>query len=105
MNAVLHALPDAINTPELQIKLKEGENYALVDLLQREAHFDNPERVITTDGLRVEYRDGFGLIRSSNTTPVLVLRFEADNSDALQRIKLDFGRVLKQFKPGISLPF
>ena len=105
MNAVLHALPDAINTPELQIKLKEGENYALVDLLQREARFDNPERIITTDGLRVEYRDGFGLIRSSNTTPVLVLRFEADNSDALQRIKLDFRRVLKQFKPDISLPF
>lgn len=105
MNAVLHALPDALSTPELQIKLKEGENYALVELLQRESHFDKPERVITTDGLRVEYQDGFGLIRSSNTTPVLVLRFEANNSDALKRIQQDFRRVLLQFKPDITLPF
>src|SRR5690606_29284327 len=78
LDATLHALPDTINTPELQIKLKEGENYALIKQLQQEADFPEADQVITIDGLRVEYKDGFGLIRASNTTPVAVLRFEAD---------------------------
>jgi len=105
INATLHAIPDAISTPELQIKLKEGENYALIALLQQTARFDNPERVITIDGLRVEYQDGFGLARSSNTTPVIVLRFEADNQTALKRIQEDFRRVLLQAKPDAILPY
>ena len=61
LTATLHAIPDAVNTPELQIKLKEGENYALIAKLQQTARFDNPRQVITIDGLRVEYADGFGL--------------------------------------------
>lgn len=105
INATLHALPDALNTSELQIKLKEGENHALIEQLQKNAHFDNPERVITTDGLRVEYKDGFGLIRASNTTPVVVLRFEADDTVALQRIQQDFRNIILQFKPDAILPF
>lgn len=105
INALLHALPDALNTPELQIKLKEGENHALIEQLQKNARFDHPERVITIDGLRVEYQDGFGLIRASNTTPVAVLRFEADDADALQRIQQDFRKVILQFKPDAVLPF
>lgn len=105
IDAALHAIPDAISTPELQIRLKEGENYAIIAQLQETAHFDHPERVITTDGLRVEYRDGFGLARSSNTMPVIVLRFEADNEAALKRIQDDFRRVILQTMPGVALPY
>ncbi len=105
INATLHAIPDAINTPELQIRLKEGENYALIAQLQKTACFDNPERVITIDGLRVEYQDGFGLARSSNTTPVIVLRFEADSTAALKRIQEDFRKVILQAKPDVILPY
>ena len=104
-SAILNALPNSINTPELQIKLKEGENYALIARLQKEAKFTNAQDIITIDGLRVEYTDGFGLMRSSNTTPVIVLRFEADNEVALKRIKDDFRRVLLQANPGLQLPF
>ena len=82
--AVLQALPDAVSTPELQIKLDEGENYALMAQLQKTARFDQPREIITIDGLRVEYADGFGLARSSNTTPVIVLRFEADNASGAE---------------------
>ncbi len=104
-NAVLNALPDAISTPELQIKLNEGENYALIEQMQKTAKFDNPRDVITIDGLRVEYADGFGLARSSNTTPVVVLRFEADNEAALKRIQNDFRRVITAAKADVVLPF
>ncbi|HEX5464670.1 MAG TPA: phosphomannomutase/phosphoglucomutase [Burkholderiales bacterium] len=101
----LTSLPDAVNTPELKLELNEGENYALIDKLQKTAHFDHPREVITIDGLRVEYEDGFGLARSSNTTPVVVLRFEADSEQALKRIQEDFRRVLLAAKPDAKLPF
>ncbi len=104
-SAILHALPDAINTPELQIKLNEGENYTLIAELQKTARFDNPREINTIDGLRVEYADGFGLARSSNTTPVIVLRFEADNAAALKRIQDDFRRVILAAKPDAQLPY
>ncbi len=104
-NATLNALPDAIATPELQIKLKEGENYALIEQMQKTAKFDNPRDIITIDGMRVEYADGFGLARSSNTTPVIVLRFEADNEAALTRIQNDFRRVITAAKADVVLPF
>ncbi|CAH1387077.1 phosphomannomutase/phosphoglucomutase [Candidatus Nitrotoga sp. M5] len=104
-NSTLNDLPNSINTPELQIKLKEGENYALITQLQKEAKFTNAQDIITIDGLRVEYADGFGLIRSSNTTPVVVLRFEADNEEALTRIKQDFRQVLLKANPSLQLPF
>ncbi len=103
--AVLEALPDAINTPELQWPLDEGENYTLMNTLQKTARFTGAQEIITIDGLRVEYADGFGLARPSNTTPIIVLRFEADNEVALQRIQADFRRVLLAVKPGATLPF
>ncbi|HTO44040.1 MAG TPA: phosphomannomutase/phosphoglucomutase [Burkholderiales bacterium] len=103
--AELSKLPDSVNTPELQIKLQEGENYTLIEKLQRTARFDQAREVITIDGLRVEYADGFGLARASNTTPVVVLRFEADNAQALERIQNDFRRVLSAELPGAALPF
>jgi len=103
--AVLEALPDAISTPELQWQLQEGENYTLMEQLRKNARFEGAREVITIDGLRVEYADGFGLARPSNTTPIIVLRFEADTTQALQRIQEDFRRVLLAVKPGATLPF
>ncbi len=104
-SALLEALPDAVSTPELQIKLEEGENYAVIDELQRSARFTDAREVVRIDGLRVEYADGFGLARPSNTTPVIVLRFEADDAAALKRIQDDFRRVILAAKPDAKLPF
>jgi phosphomannomutase/phosphoglucomutase len=92
-NPVLAALPDAPSTPELHWRLAEGEPHALVARLQQTRPFPGAERIVTIDGVRVEYADGFGLARASNTTPVIVLRFEADTPAALAR------------KPEAPLPF
>ncbi len=104
-NATLNDLPDAVCTPELHIHTAEGENHTLIARLQQEARFAAAKEIITIDGLRVEYADGFGLMRPSNTTPVIVLRFEADNAAALQRIQDDFRHVLLNAAPHLSLPF
>lgn len=105
VSVVLENLPDAVNTPELQLKTAEGENYTLIDRLKETAKFDGAKELITIDGLRVEYADGFGLARPSNTTPVIVLRFEADNEPALKRIQADFRKALLFVKPDAKLPF
>jgi len=104
-SAVLDALPDAISTPELTIACAEGEHHSLIAKLAASAKFPGATDVIRIDGLRVEYPDGFGLARASNTTPTVVLRFEADSDAALARIKTEFRRVLTEAKPGIALPF
>jgi len=105
IGAAFARLPDSVNTPELQIRLKEGENYALMAQMQKSATFQGAREIIRIDGLRVEYPDGFGLARSSNTTPVIVLRFEGDNPEALRRIQEDFRRVLSAAAPEAVLPF
>ena len=102
---MLKGLPDAISTPELNIKMNEGEPFALVDKLKAEAKFEGAESILTIDGVRVEYADGFGLARPSNTTPVVVLRFEADNEAAIARIQADFRRAIEGVWPGVQLPF
>lgn len=104
-NPVLKGLPDAVSTPELNIKMNEGEPFALVDKLKAEAKFEGAESILTIDGVRVEYADGFGLARPSNTTPVVVLRFEADNEAAIARIQADFRRAIEGVWPGVQLPF
>jgi phosphomannomutase/phosphoglucomutase len=104
-SAVLNALPQSCSTPELHLELQDGENFALIDKLQREAQFPGADQVITIDGLRVEYPDGFGLARSSNTTPVVVMRFEGESSQALGRIQAEFKRVILAAKAGAALPF
>ncbi|MCC7411406.1 MAG: Phosphomannomutase/phosphoglucomutase [Rhodocyclaceae bacterium] len=104
-SAVLNALPNALSTPELNLKMNEGEPAALIDTLKRTASFDGAQQLITIDGLRVEYADGFGLARASNTTPVVVLRFEADDAAALARIQHDFRHALLAARPDLSLPF
>jgi phosphomannomutase/phosphoglucomutase len=102
---LLNSLPNSNSTPELQLKLEEGENFELIARLQQNAKFTGADDVVKIDGLRVEYPDGFGLARSSNTTPVVVMRFEADNDAALKRIQEDFRRVILAEKPDAKLPF
>jgi len=104
-NEALKSLPNAPSTPELHWALEEGEPHALVARLQASKPFPGAERVLTIDGVRVEYADGFGLARASNTTPVIVLRFEADTAAALERIKQDFRAALQPLKPDAPLPF
>lgn len=104
-SAVLNALPQSVSTPELQLKLAEGESFPLIARLQREAQFPGSDQIITIDGLRVEYPDGFGLARSSNTTPVIVMRFEAESQQALERIQAEFKRVIVAAKPDASMPY
>ena len=98
-NAVLNALPNSFSTPELNVKCAEGESHGLVDQLVTKVNFPAPATVNTIDGLRVDWPDGFGLIRGSNTTPVLVLRFEGHTPEALARIQADMLALLRSAKP------
>jgi phosphomannomutase / phosphoglucomutase len=104
-NAALKNLPNAPSTPEIHWHLEEGEPHRLVAQLQAAKPFPGAERVLTIDGVRVEYADGFGLARASNTTPVIVIRFEADSDAALERIKRDFRAALQPLKPNAPLPY
>ncbi|MYM83177.1 phosphomannomutase/phosphoglucomutase [Duganella sp. FT50W] len=104
-SALLNALPQSDSTPELHLHLKEGENFIVMDKLRADAKFPGNKQIITIDGLRVEYEDGFGLARSSNTTPVIVMRFEAETPAALARIQGQFKSVILAAKPDAELPF
>ena len=97
-------LPDTINTPELRLDMDEGAHYELVENLIKNAEFPDAS-VSNIDGLRVDFEDGFGLVRASNTTPMLILRFEADNQSALERIQNRFRNLIEITQPGLSLPF
>ncbi len=101
---IFNSLPDSVNTPEINVTMQEGEPSRFIDRLLASAHLEGA-RVSTIDGLRADFDDGWGLVRASNTTPVLVLRFEADNDAALVRIMAEFRRVMLQVNPGLSLPF
>ena len=101
---IFDALPDSVNTPELNVAMREGEPPVFIGQLLENAHFEDAS-ISTIDGLRAEFSDGWGLVRASNTTPVLVLRFEADNDAALQRIMGEFRRVMLQVDAGLKLPF
>ena len=98
-NVVLNALPSSHATPELNVACAEGEPHALVARLQQQARFEAPAQVNTIDGVRVDWPDGFGLIRASNTTPVLVLRFEGQTPEALHRIEAQMLALLRSVKP------
>jgi phosphomannomutase/phosphoglucomutase len=104
-SALLNALPVSSSTPELHLQLQEGENFALIDKLRSDARFPGSDRIVDIDGLRVEYPDGFGLARASNTTPVVVLRFEAETPEALERIQGQFRDVILAAKADAELPF
>ena len=104
-SAILEALPQGISTPELKLEMNEGEPHALIARLRKEGRFPTAQRIVTIDGVRAEYADGFGLARPSNTTPVVVLRFEGDTESALQRIQAEFRQALSRLKPDVKLPF
>jgi len=98
-NAVLDALPTSFSTPEMNVRCAEGEAPTVVAQAVALANFAAPALINTIDGLRVDWPDGFGLLRSSNTTPVLVLRFEGHTPEALHRIEHDMTALLRQVKP------
>jgi phosphomannomutase len=102
-SAVLEALPTSYSTPELNIRCAEGEPHRIAEELVKRARFPGAQ-VCTTDGLRVDWSDGFGLVRASNTTPVLVLRFEGHTQEAMRRIEGDMMALLRSVKPDARLP-
>jgi phosphomannomutase / phosphoglucomutase len=105
-SALLESLPQAgASTQELHIHTAEGENYTVMQRLAKDATFPGASQIITIDGVRVEYPDGFGLARPSNTTPIIVMRFEADNQDALDRIQAQFKAAVEAARPGLTFPF
>jgi phosphomannomutase/phosphoglucomutase len=101
---VFSRLPAGVSTPELRVDVQEGEQVGLVEKLVEAGGFDNGKRT-TIDGLRVDFADGWGLVRASNTTPSLVMRFEADNKEALARIQGEFKSAVTALKPNLELPF
>jgi phosphomannomutase/phosphoglucomutase len=97
-------LPKATSTPELKIEMQEGEPHAFIESFVAGARFEGA-RVSTIDGLRADWPDGWGLVRASNTTPILVLRFEADNEDALARVQQSFREAILAVRGDLTLPF
>ena len=100
----LNALPNGTSTPEIKVDAPDGDPHTFVERFRKAAKFEGA-RSSTIDGLRVDWNDGWGLVRASNTTPVLVLRFDADSSDALARIQAAFREQLLAIKPDLALPF
>lgn len=100
----LLALPSAVNTPELQIPMKEGDHHEFIRRFCEDAQFPGASAVIRVDGLRVEWPDGFALARASNTTPVVVLRFEGDTPEALARVRSVFEAEMRRIDPSLVIP-
>lgn len=101
---VLAALPTAVSTPELKVEMAEGEPHPFVEAFREQAVFDDAE-LTTIDGVRADFVDGFGLVRASNTTPILVLRFEGNDKAALTRIQDQFREQMLKVNPALKLPF
>ena len=104
IDEVFAEFPKGVSTPELKVAMEEGEHYAFVDRFRAQAHFDGA-KIATIDGIRADWPDGWGLIRCSNTTPSLVLRFDADNTEALLRIQDAFRKQILALDSTMQLPF
>ncbi len=102
--AILNALPSSFSTPELKVKMQEGQNHGYVEAFKTVARFEGAS-ISTIDGLRADFDDGWGLVRASNTTPVLVVRFDAETEEALERIKTVFRIQMLRVNPDLELPF
>ena len=102
--AILNALPTSYSTPELKVQMEEGENHDFVEAFKATAKFEGAQ-IHTIDGLRADFEDGWGLVRPSNTTPILVVRFDAETEQALERIKTLFRTQMLELKPDLELPF
>src|SRR4249919_35177 len=103
-SATLAALPDGVSTAEIKVDAPDGDPHSFVERFRNAARFEGA-RLSTIDGLRVDFPDGWGLVRASNTTPILVMRFDADSAEALQRIQTAFREQLLALKPDLVLPF
>jgi len=101
---IFATLPKGVSTPELHVQMQEGQNHPFIARFRERAQFDGA-RITTIDGLRADWSDGWGLVRASNTTPVLVLRFDADNATALKRIQDAFRAQLLACDSSLTLPF
>jgi phosphomannomutase/phosphoglucomutase len=102
---VFDAIPDSVNTPELNVNFSaEGDNFRFIERFIQQAEFPHAQ-LSTIDGVRADYTDGWGLVRASNTTPSLVIRFEATNEAALSRIQNEFRKAMLSVDAGIDLPF
>ena len=97
-------LPDSLNTPELNVSFEEGEHFKFMEQLVQQSQFPGA-KVTTIDGIRVDFDDGWGLVRASNTTPSLVIRFEAENQQALERIQAQFRAAIWAVDSHLTLPF
>lgn len=98
-------LPDSVNTPELKLDMEEGAHFELIERMLNNTNFHGA-KLTTIDGVRADWEDGFGLARASNTTPCIVFRFEANNEQALERIKTDFRNLVKeQATTPVNIPF
>ncbi len=102
--AIFDELPKGVSTPELKIKMAEGAHYAFIGKFREAAAFPGA-RISTIDGIRADYPDGWGLVRCSNTTPSLVLRFDADTAEALARIQDEFRKQILAVDDSLTLPF
>ncbi|TKA92982.1 phosphomannomutase/phosphoglucomutase [Halopseudomonas bauzanensis] len=103
INAMFDRYPTGLSTPELHVEVGEKRKFALMNDLENTAEWGEQARVTTIDGLRVDYPDGWGLVRASNTTPVLVLRFEAEDAGGLERIRQRFREQLTRVAPDLTL--
>ena len=102
-SAVFNRFPEDVSTPEINIRVSDNTKFDLVKRLQKGDYGQG--KASTIDGIRVDFDDGWGLVRASNTTPCLVLRFEADNQEALDRIQGEFRDILLTQDSNLSLPF
>jgi phosphomannomutase/phosphoglucomutase len=101
---VFSQIPDTVNTPELRLEMNEGEHHQLIFELVTQGKFEGG-RTCEIDGIRVDFDDGFGLARASNTTPTVILRFEADTQEGLERIQACYREQILALRPKIQLPF
>ncbi|MFK7957243.1 MAG: phosphomannomutase/phosphoglucomutase [Lysobacterales bacterium] len=104
VDAVLESLPSSVSTPEIKVEMPEGEHYEFMEVFQAQASFEGA-RMTTIDGIRADYDDGWGLVRCSNTTPCLVMRFDSQTQEGLEKVQSRFKEQLLSVKPDLELPF
>ena len=102
--SLFDTIPNSVNTPELRMEMDEGEHYTLIEELVDKADFYDGD-VSNIDGLRVDFEFCFGLIRASNTTPMLIMRFEANHQEGLKIIQDRFRALINSVRPGLAIPF
>ncbi|HTM62869.1 MAG TPA: phosphomannomutase/phosphoglucomutase [Gammaproteobacteria bacterium] len=102
---IFDAIPNSVNTPEMKIAVPDDEKFGLMQQLIDNAFFSSAKEIMTVDGLRVNFADGWGLVRPSNTSPYLVLRFEANNQKILSQIQEIFREWILSVRPSLQLPY